>query len=579
MHVTLYRRYRPGCFSEVVSQDSAVDLLRGEISRGRHGHAYLFSGPRGCGKTSLARIVASALNCTRRRDDGEPCRECESCVSISSGNSLDVVEIDGASNRGIDEIRELKEHISLSPFSGKYKVYIIDEVHMLTEQAFNALLKTLEEPPETVVFVLATTEPHKVPSTIRSRCQHIPFHRIPAGSIVVSLERVSMEEGVKLEGDALWEIARESDGSLRDALSLLEQAIGTGLTEISLKDIRGILGGGGRSELEKLAVQLRKGTAEALLLLEEMLERGLNAERFLEGIFILFRDLLVASRWKDEGISALPLSEGEKAFLREESPFWKQEDLWKILEFCTRNLPRARFGLKTEIAFGMFLGLFPEGDKTGKKPGKNANIPLQDTSPSFQIKDETDVMSTHSLIASGTGRAEADVTPKGSPEQWDELLECFREENILLYSACVVATGISKEEVYSIIFPEENRFAFEMASSPRCLACLESIRINKFPHLKMDLLWGEKKVEVETVPDEKVDEKHDAKAVNEEALPRKRKARGHGETSSEPQTETVSQNGSNGLGDIQSFFNAELLILREENQDLPEAQEGETEEQ
>jgi DNA polymerase III subunit gamma/tau len=571
MYVTLYRRYRPACFSEVVSQDSAVDLLRGEISRGRHAHAYLFSGPRGCGKTSLARIVASALNCTRREDDGEPCRECESCVSIASGNSLDVVEIDGASNRGIDEIRELKEHISLSPFSGKYKVYIIDEVHMLTEQAFNALLKTLEEPPETVVFVLATTEPHKVPSTIRSRCQHIPFHRIPAGSIVESLKRVSKEEGVKLESDAVWEIAREADGSLRDALSLLEQAIGTGLSEISLGNIRGILGGGGRSELEKLAVHLRNGTAEALLLLEEMFERGLNTERFLEGVFILFRDLLVASRWKDEGIAALPLSEGEKAFLREESPFWKQEDLWKVLGFCTRNLPRARFGLKTEIAFGMFLGLFPEGEKTEKRLEKSVGKSVSDTAPPVPRKDDGAVLSTKPRVAPESGEAEVAETIKEPSEEWDELLECFRKENILLYSACVVARSIRKEDSFSVIFPEQNRFAFEMASSPRSIACLDSIRKRKYPDVKMDLVCGERRVEVETLPD--------LKTVDEEAAPRKRSNRGRGETSSEPPTETVSQNGKNGLGDIQTFFNAELLILRDENQDLPEAQEGETEEQ
>jgi len=302
-----------------------------------------------------------------------------------------------------------------------------------------------------------------------------------------------------------------------------------------------------------------------------MLERGLNAERFLEGVFIFFRDLLVASRWKDEGIKALPLSEGEKAFLREESPFWKEEDLWRILEFCTRNLPRARFGLKTEIAFGMFLGLFPEGGKNGKISQTSEDKTLPVPAPPVSPKEEPGFLPEQPGTPAGSGIQEADAKLEEPSEEWDEILECFRKENILLYSACVAARGTREEGIYSLIFPEHNRFAFEMASSPRSLNCLDSIRKKIFPDLKMDLVCGGRKVEVEALPE--------VKGGKEQAVPRKRTPRGKVEAIPQLEKDTDSRNDTNGLEDIQSFFNAELLVLSDEDQDLTEPQEGATEEQ
>ena len=221
-YVALYRKWRPKTFSDLVGQEHVSRTLSQAIETGRVGHAYLFSGPRGTGKTSTAKILAKALNC-EQGPTTEPCNECESCRRVNDGTSMDVFEIDAASNRGIDEIRDLRETVKFAPANGKYKVYIIDEVHMLTSEAFNALLKTLEEPPERVVFILATTEVHKVPATIQSRCQRYDFKRIAVREIAERLRYVAENSEIKAEDAALALIARESAGGMRDALSTLDQ--------------------------------------------------------------------------------------------------------------------------------------------------------------------------------------------------------------------------------------------------------------------------------------------------------------------------------------------------------------------
>ena len=313
MAVSLYRQYRPQTFAEVVGQDAVIDVLSHSLSSGRIGHAYLFSGPRGCGKTSVARILAKALNCTAP-DGNEPCGKCPNCLAITAGESLDVVEIDGASNNSVDEVRELKSHVTLAPFSSKYKVYIIDEVHMLSTAAFNALLKTLEEPPSYVVFILATTEPHKVPVTIRSRCQHIPFHSIGARRIFEQLTRVCEWEKVAAQPEALWEVARQADGAMRDALSMLEQVINRAASEVTLADVEATLGAGSRPALERWLAGLREAGPASYTGLKEMFEGG-SPQRVFEELFSLVRNLWLTARWPDVAES-LDVSEQEKAFLQ-----------------------------------------------------------------------------------------------------------------------------------------------------------------------------------------------------------------------------------------------------------------------
>lgn len=579
MHLSLYRRYRPGVFAEVVAQEAAVDLLRKEIGGGRNSHAYLFSGPRGCGKTTLARIVAKALNCPNRQENGEPCASCTICESIASGEDLDVVEIDGASNRGIDEIRELKEHVSLSPFSGKFKVYIIDEVHMLTDAAFNALLKTLEEPPNTVVFILATTEPHKVPATIRSRCQHIPFHRIPVSSIVRCLARISSLEGGAVDDEALWEIAREADGSLRDALSLLEQALSTGLPSVSLEDIRGLLGGGGRNDLQRLVPLFRSGSAEGLKILGGMLEKGLTAERLLEGLFLIFRDLLVAVKWGEEGIGTLPLSKDEKEFVREESAHWSEPDLWKILDFCSRALPRARFGLKAEVAQGMLMGLFvkisegvpPMHDAARESPPvESRSDPIVDVAPAVHAQEQPPEIERPGVVAEGIAG--------GYLSNWASCVDLMSTDNLPLYCACVSSSAREDGDAVTIIFPEDSSYCFETAISPRNLSYLDRVRRTSFAERKMNILCGERIVEVEgspsetspSCPGEDIAPEDPPKAGTKSPAKRSPKR----DLSVPGEKNGASKGREDCLSEIQRCFNADVLVLREDDTEDPETLEG-----
>ena len=264
MAEVLYRKWRPRRLEQVVGQEAVTQTLRNAVSLGRIAHAYLFTGPRGTGKTSTARIMAKAANC-RDPQDGEPDDTCDICQSINEGRSLDLIEIDAASNRGIDDIRDLRDKVGYTPHEGKYKVYIIDEVHMLTEPAFNALLKTLEEPPGHAIFILATTEIHKVPLTIISRCQRYDFRRISLDTIQMQLDTLAQREGHTTEPEALALLARSSSGSLRDAENLLEQALVSYGSPLRAEQVRDLLElGGDERALDLARHALKKETKEGL---------------------------------------------------------------------------------------------------------------------------------------------------------------------------------------------------------------------------------------------------------------------------------------------------------------------------
>jgi len=292
----LYRKYRPQKLADVVGQEAITNNLLKQLESGKIAHAYVFSGPRGTGKTSTARIIAKAINCKKAKGDKytEPCGECEACVAIAEGRYLDLIEIDAASNRGIDEIRELREKIGLAPAEGRFKVYIIDEVHMLTNEAFNALLKTLEEPPAHAIFILATTEPQKVPATILSRAQRFDFGRPPVAIITSRLETVSKKEGWTLKKEALTEIAKAADGAFRDAEVLLEK-VGAVNPAADEAEVRQILGRSeGQADLIKLIIEGE--TEKALSWLAEFLEAGGNIRLLLEGILEDLRALLLVKQ-------------------------------------------------------------------------------------------------------------------------------------------------------------------------------------------------------------------------------------------------------------------------------------------
>jgi len=292
---SLYRKWRPLTFEEVVGQEVASRLLTSALKSGHINHAYLFCGPRGVGKTTTARILARSVNCAKGITD-RPCGTCPSCLRIIEGNSLDCVEIDAASHRGIDDIRELREKVKYSPLESRYKVYIIDEVHMLTTEAFNALLKTLEEPPDHAIFILATTEPQRLPDTILSRCLRINFNAIGNETMVHHLQKITVQEGFQVEEDALYLAARKADGSLRDGVSFLEQLMSWGEKNISYKQAILVLREVDQNDIDSLYKLLCEGNqGKALLTINEWVLHGLDPEDIVRSLVHYFRSFLVLS--------------------------------------------------------------------------------------------------------------------------------------------------------------------------------------------------------------------------------------------------------------------------------------------
>lgn len=289
----LYRVYRPQSFNDVVGQQHIIKTLQNALVQEKFSHAYLFSGPRGTGKTTAAKILAKAVNC-EKAPIAEPCNECATCRGITDGSISDVIEIDAASNNGVDEIRDIRDKVKYAPSAVRYKVYIIDEVHMLSIGAFNALLKTLEEPPTHVIFILATTEPHKIPLTIISRCQRFDFKRISPEDIVYRMKEVLGSEELEVSEDALYEIAKASEGGMRDALSLLDQSISYSTDKVSLEDVLSITGAVSQSFIVKIVQAIfNKNIVEALDSVESLIKNGKDPARFVEDLIFYYRDVLL----------------------------------------------------------------------------------------------------------------------------------------------------------------------------------------------------------------------------------------------------------------------------------------------
>ena len=330
-YTALYRKFRPDSFQDVKGQDAIVRTLKNQIRAQRIGHAYLFCGTRGTGKTTVAKILAKAVNC-EHPIDGNPCNECETCKAIAAGNSMNVIEIDAASNNGVDNIREIREEVAYSPTSGKYKVYIIDEVHMLSIGAFNALLKTLEEPPSYVIFILATTEAHKIPITILSRCQRYDFKRIARTTIVDRLRELMDEEQVEVEDKALRYIAKKGDGSMRDALSLLDQCIAFYLGEkLTYEHVLDVLGAVDTDEFSKLLREVLDGdVTQVILHLENMIMQGRDLTQLVNDFTWYLRNLLLLKS-SDNMEDVLDVSAENLEQLKEEAAMARDDTLMRYI--------------------------------------------------------------------------------------------------------------------------------------------------------------------------------------------------------------------------------------------------------
>ena len=348
-YVALYRKFRPQNFEDVKGQEHIVTTLKNQIKADRIGHAYLFCGTRGTGKTTIAKILAKAVNC-EHPVDGSPCNECETCKAISAGTSMNVIEIDAASNNGVDNIREIREEVAYRPAEGRYKVYIIDEVHMLSTGAFNALLKTLEEPPSYVIFILATTEAHKIPITILSRCQRYDFKRITVDTIAARLNELMEKEGTDVEEKAIRYIAKAADGSMRDALSLLDQCIafylGEKLTYEKALDVLGAVDTEVFSEL--LRKVLAQDTAGAIKTLEELIVQGRELGQFVNDFVWYMRNLLLV-KTSDVPEDAVDVSAENLERLKEESEMLDTETLMRYIRVFSELSNQIRYASQKRV--------------------------------------------------------------------------------------------------------------------------------------------------------------------------------------------------------------------------------------
>ena len=352
----LARKYRPQKFSDVIGQEHVTRTLINAIAQERIAHGYIFSGHRGIGKTTVARILAMALNCrSAAKPVAEPCGVCDSCTEIRAGNAVDVIEIDAATNRGIDEIRELREAARYRPARDRFKIYILDEAHQITDAAFNALLKTLEEPPGHVIFMLATTQPEDIPQTIRSRCQHFSFRAVTFEDILGQLREIARQENIPADEDALALLAEAGDGSMRDALSILDQAIASTAEQLTLESVRRLIGTAPASVLESVMQAVAESSSEKILLLvDELIGEGHSPTHFARQLVRFLRNATVA-RIAGKDSALLQISQDERARVGRIADLFSEEDLARHLQIMLRT--HGELGYRQEQRFHLELGL------------------------------------------------------------------------------------------------------------------------------------------------------------------------------------------------------------------------------
>lgn len=493
MHLALYRKWRPKVFEEIVGQEHIVKTLQNSIKLGRISHAYLFAGPRGTGKTTIARLLAKSLNCVEG-PTSNPCLKCMSCIEITEGNSLDVIEIDAASNRGIDEIRDIREKARLLPVRDRYKVYIIDEVHMLTTEAFNALLKILEEPPEHVVFILATTEPQRVPLTILSRCQRFDFRRLTREEIKGQLEKIVKEEGGNITSPALKLIAIQSQGSMRDAISLLEQLLVFSPQEITEDLARQLLGLPTYEFVYDFAKALGNyNLDEGWRLLQQVFQLGKNPQQFVRELLQHFRNLILL-KVEPRLSNLLSLTQEEYDEILEETKTFSVKRLQEIIDTLLDLENRLRDLTNAPLLMEMtLLPLFI------KEEEKIETVPQEVILEEYRKDKRMEVKEV----------SQSPVSIEDLREKWSLVLERIKKKKISLEAILREAkiVEISNEGRLVLGFPKSFTFLKErMEELPNRQLVEEEIKkiFNihlplKFITLEEDLssLKNEKKVEID----------------------------------------------------------------------------------
>ncbi len=474
-YLALYRQWRPQNFSRVAGQDHIVKTLKNALRQESLSHAYLFCGPRGTGKTTVAKLLAKAVNCPQLRD-GEPCNQCPGCRKITEGSSVDVLEIDAASNRGIDEIRDLKERVKYAPAEARRKVYIIDEVHMLTNEAFNALLKTLEEPPAHVLFILATTEPHKVPVTILSRCQRFDFHRFTASEIAGQLEQVVVSLGVETEPEALAAISRAAEGGMRDALSLLDQVLSFGGSRITLADVLSVLGSvPGQVLAEMASAVAARDITSVLRTVGELARQGKDLRQLLRDLTSYFRDLLLFSLEAGAAVE-LSLAPEEEETLRCVSRKFSSLELAAVLRTLAEAEGEMRWAAQPRLILELALikslhrGEVHRGDGApAAAPAAPALAPAPPPAP-------------QALRGEPVPGKEDGESAASAAQKWPAILEWVRARKVTLYALLQEAAPVGLEgrgqegrdqEGRDLVIAFNHRFHRDQAAKPENRALVE----------------------------------------------------------------------------------------------------------